>query len=52
MNGKWFLLIYLLYIVALFLIYRVVIKLIEKRKLKKKLDQEEKLSNLRGSSDV
>lgn len=45
MNGKWFLLIYAVYVVALFIGYRFLVKRIEKKKLQKKLEQEQKLKN-------
>lgn len=55
MDWKLFLILYVLYIAALFVGYRYLIKYIEKRKLKKKLAQEQKLnseSQLKGEKNV
>lgn len=43
MDGKLFLFLYVLYIVLLFIAYRFVIAYLDKRKLKKKYAQEQKL---------
>lgn len=45
MNGKLFLLLYLVYIVVLFIGYRVLMRYLERKKLKKKLEQEKKVSS-------
>lgn len=44
MNGKLFLLLYIVYIIALLVAYRFLVKYLEKRKIKKRLAQEHKLS--------
>lgn len=47
MNGKIFLFVYIGYLIVLFIAYRFLVKYLEKRKLKKKLAQEEKLQEER-----
>lgn len=48
MNSKLFILLYLFYIIVLFVGYRFFIRYLDRKKLKKKLDQEKKV----GSEDV
>lgn len=45
MDGKLFFLLYLLYIILLFVGYRFFVRYLERKKLKKKLDQEKKVSS-------
>lgn len=51
MSWKLFLVLYVVYIVALFVGYRYLIKYIEKSKLKKKLAQEQKLLSERQQGE-
>lgn len=45
MNGKFFLFLYLLYIILLFIGYRFFVRYLERKKLKKKLEQEKKVNS-------
>lgn len=48
MDGKLFFFLYLFYLVLLFIGYRFFVRYLERKKLKKKLEQEKKV----GSEDV